>query len=234
MKTLFERSYNKFHLPMISTQSTVRRFENHGNSKNETIAQIDFQIPETCGLNNRRESRLIGGKTTEFNEYPWAVALLYKGHYFCGGTLINERYVLTAAHCIRGANKNNIKVLVGEHIRSFPIETKTKYYDVVYIVYHHLFNKTTYNNDIGLVKIKGKITFMWYARPACLPMPKLHFTFDLNNLINLINWDEWVPESRVLKLNDQNITRQRDLQKAHEASLTLMKFICRNIKMCND
>ncbi|KAL7642446.1 UNVERIFIED_CONTAM: hypothetical protein RMT77_007007 [Armadillidium vulgare] len=33
------------------------------------------------------------------------------------------------------------------------------------------------------------------------------------------NWDEWVPESRVLKLNDQNITRQRDLQKAHEASL---------------
>lgn len=34
------------------------------------------------------------------------------------------------------------------------------------------------------------------------------------------NWDEWVPESRVLKLNDANINRQKDLQKAHEASLT--------------
>lgn len=33
------------------------------------------------------------------------------------------------------------------------------------------------------------------------------------------NWDEWVPESRVLKLNDANINRQKDLQKAHEASL---------------
>ncbi|XP_076064057.1 mortality factor 4-like isoform X2 [Oratosquilla oratoria] len=33
------------------------------------------------------------------------------------------------------------------------------------------------------------------------------------------NWDEWVPESRVLKLNDANIQRQKDLQKAHEASL---------------
>lgn len=33
------------------------------------------------------------------------------------------------------------------------------------------------------------------------------------------NWDEWVPESRVLKLNDANISRQKDLQKAHEASL---------------
>ncbi|XP_071538568.1 mortality factor 4-like protein 1 isoform X2 [Panulirus ornatus] len=35
------------------------------------------------------------------------------------------------------------------------------------------------------------------------------------------NWDEWVPESRVLKLNDANISRQKDLQKAHEASLVL-------------
>lgn len=33
------------------------------------------------------------------------------------------------------------------------------------------------------------------------------------------NWDEWVPESRVLKLNDANISRQKDLQKAHETSL---------------
>ncbi|MCL4128242.1 UNVERIFIED_CONTAM: hypothetical protein GTU68_019320, partial [Idotea baltica] len=33
------------------------------------------------------------------------------------------------------------------------------------------------------------------------------------------NWDEWVPESRVLKVNDQNFQRQKDLQKAHEASL---------------
>ena len=33
------------------------------------------------------------------------------------------------------------------------------------------------------------------------------------------SWDEWVPESRVLKLNDQNIQRQKDLQKAHEASV---------------
>nr|XP_053648113.1 mortality factor 4-like protein 1 [Cherax quadricarinatus] len=33
------------------------------------------------------------------------------------------------------------------------------------------------------------------------------------------NWDEWVPESRVLKLSDANLNRQKDLQKAHEASL---------------
>uniref|UniRef100_A0A2P2I5W6 Mortality factor 4-like protein 1 n=1 Tax=Hirondellea gigas TaxID=1518452 RepID=A0A2P2I5W6_9CRUS len=38
------------------------------------------------------------------------------------------------------------------------------------------------------------------------------------------NWDEWVTESRVLKLNDANMTRQKDLQKAHEASLKQKKM----------
>ena len=52
--------------------------------------------------------------------------------------------------------------------------------------------------------------------------------YDLSSFIILIfylfsplsvSWDEWVTESRVLKLNDANIIRQKDLQKAHEASL---------------
>ncbi|MCL4149713.1 UNVERIFIED_CONTAM: hypothetical protein GTU68_017321, partial [Idotea baltica] len=132
-----------------------------------------------CGLVNRKGPRLIGGKTTEFNEYPWVVALLYKGHYFCAGTLINEKYVLTAAHCIRGVNTTKMKALLGEHVRSFPLETNTVYYDVVYTVYHHLFNPASFNNDIGLVKLSPKVPFKWYSRPACLPMPKLDYVGEL-------------------------------------------------------
>ncbi|XP_014210709.1 mortality factor 4-like protein 1 isoform X2 [Copidosoma floridanum] len=37
------------------------------------------------------------------------------------------------------------------------------------------------------------------------------------------NWDEWVPESRVLKYNDGNVQRQKDVQKAHETQLIAQK-----------
>ncbi|ROT85320.1 Complement factor D [Penaeus vannamei] len=97
--------------------------------------------------------RLVGGSWSEINEYPWMVALMYKGHFYCGGTLISDRYVLTAAHCIEGVNVNNLRVMVGDHVRSFPIETKSRDYQAVYSVYHHEFNRSTYNHDIGLVKL---------------------------------------------------------------------------------
>ncbi|KAK6627836.1 hypothetical protein RUM44_010315 [Polyplax serrata] len=53
----------------------------------------------SCGI-NRHWTRIIGGWMAEVNEYPWMVALTKRNRFFCGGTLINDRYVTTAAHYI--------------------------------------------------------------------------------------------------------------------------------------
>ena len=49
--------------------------------------------------------RIIGGFDTKIKNYPWMVAIHFNKTNWveawgCGGSLINERYVLTAAHCI--------------------------------------------------------------------------------------------------------------------------------------
>lgn len=46
--------------------------------------------------------RIVGGDLAEQNEFPWMVALSRKGKFYCGATLITQRHLLTAAHCVEG------------------------------------------------------------------------------------------------------------------------------------
>lgn len=46
--------------------------------------------------------RIVGGQETKANEYPWMILLEYGVSFYCGGSLICNKYVLTTAHCLTG------------------------------------------------------------------------------------------------------------------------------------
>ena len=54
-----------------------------------------------CGERRPGETKIVGGKQTEIGEYPWMAALMYNSFHFCGGSLVNDRWVVTAAHCVK-------------------------------------------------------------------------------------------------------------------------------------
>lgn len=58
-----------------------------------------LSLPTECG---RRGTvlRVVGGQDANLHEWPWMTLLVLPGGGLCGGTLINDRFVLTAAHCI--------------------------------------------------------------------------------------------------------------------------------------
>ena len=43
---------------------------------------------------------ILGGKNADKNEYPWLVMLKYNGGFRCSGSIISEKTILTAAHCV--------------------------------------------------------------------------------------------------------------------------------------
>ena len=56
-----------------------------------------------CGLPATSQGRIVGGEEAAPHSYPWMAALFIDDQWFCGGTLISDEWVLTAAHCAQGA-----------------------------------------------------------------------------------------------------------------------------------
>ncbi|XP_063546469.1 trypsin-like isoform X1 [Cydia strobilella] len=108
-----------------------------------------------CGVPTR--SRIVGGYETKVLELPWMAALMYNGRFYCGGSLINDFYILTAAHCTSGFRKERITVRLLEHDRSMPNETKTIDRGVQAIIRHLRYNPGTYDNDIALLKLDQRV-----------------------------------------------------------------------------
>ena len=60
-------------------------------------------------------------------------------------------------------------IRIGDHDRSSTTEAKTQDFKVEQITKHSGYSTTNFNNDIGLVKIKGVIKFQGSMRPVCMP-----------------------------------------------------------------
>ena len=74
-----------------------------------------------CVQKNSKENiltKIIDGTETAINEYPWIVSLQLANYHFCGGSLISENWVLTAAHCVDFPSEKFIErltLIIGDH-----------------------------------------------------------------------------------------------------------------------
>ncbi|TMW44604.1 hypothetical protein DOY81_010316 [Sarcophaga bullata] len=87
----------------------------------------------------------------------------------CGGSIINARTVVTAAHCLAHTSPSYLKVHVGENSR---LVVEGAEYDVAAIHYHEKWNSLTQDYDVGLVRIEGSFIFGNTVQPISLAGPK--------------------------------------------------------------
>uniref|UniRef100_A0A672Q4Y6 Peptidase S1 domain-containing protein n=1 Tax=Sinocyclocheilus grahami TaxID=75366 RepID=A0A672Q4Y6_SINGR len=114
-------------------------------------------------------TRIVGGVNTPDGSWPWQVSMhspLYGGH-FCGGSLINNEWVLTAAHCLPDVSASSLHVYLGRRTQQ-GVNTNEISRNVRTIIVHSSYNSNTNNNDIALLRLSSTVTFNNYIRPVCL------------------------------------------------------------------
>lgn len=139
----------------------------------ESISTYRCNMNETivCGCSRRPEVRLKinGGHSALFNNWDWIVSIRNLKDHFCGGSVLNEWYIITASHCFEnGTNiKSRIRICAGTFRLSDPCHQSRRMHSVIR---HPLYNKTTFENDIALVRLATPLDFSDSSiTPICLP-----------------------------------------------------------------
>ncbi|XP_031788471.1 chymotrypsin-2-like [Nasonia vitripennis] len=109
--------------------------------------------------------RIVGGQDAPDGKYPYQVSLRAPSH-FCGGSILNSRWILTAAHCVIGRSGNAVTVVAGTHLLNCGAEQTFK---SEYITWHEKYNGGLFINDVGLIRVDRDIEFNEKVQPIPLP-----------------------------------------------------------------
>lgn len=174
------------------TTTSTGNLENHPN--------IGLLRRDTCGVDF--SERIVGGEEAKIKEYPWLALLQYQTNrgrqFLCGGALINDKYILTAAHCVKGiGNTRLVGIRLGEHnidtdpdcqptddgqICANPVQD----FNIAEVIAHPQYRPESRDklHDIALIRLDRVAPSSDSILPICLPAGQaLTKRYDGNRLI---------------------------------------------------
>merc|ERR1712002_728912 len=170
---------------MFPIENSLDKTMTRRNLKRNSIIPSHYNLEEECGIEGPpSKTKIVGGDEAVEHQFPWIVALFIDHAWFCGGALISEKWVLTAAHCVDGANY--FEVMAGAH----NVRASSEDHRIVITSYkgftHEAWDRYTLKNDIAMIELPEAVQFNDYIKPTCLP--EASNTADVGDLLSVIGW----------------------------------------------
>ncbi|XP_037679147.1 serine protease 38-like [Choloepus didactylus] len=128
------------------------------------------------------QGKVLGGSPAPEMKWPWQVSVHYGGIHICGGSILNEYWILSAAHCFdKDKAMGAYDMYVG--LIDLGVATQhTQWFEVNRVILHPTYKLYhPIGGDVALVQLKSRIVFSESVLPICLAPPNV-------NLQNLTCW----------------------------------------------
>ncbi|XP_026931442.1 trypsin-2 isoform X1 [Acinonyx jubatus] len=135
--------------------------EKHSVDEKTTFRPVSHRVQFAFPTDD--DDKIVGGFTCEENSIPYQVSL-NSGYHFCGGSLISDQWVVSAAHCY----KSRIQVRLGEHNIEV-LEGDEQFINSAKVIRHPRFNSWTLDYDIMLIKLSSPAALT--ARVSTISLP---------------------------------------------------------------
>ncbi|XP_013881734.1 serine protease 27 [Austrofundulus limnaeus] len=112
-------------------------------------------------------TRIIGGTDAKPGSWPWQIALKESDFFFCGGSVITNEWILTAAHCFQNYDLSKITVHLGVNNLTGPNPNEVIRM-ISQVVVHPAYNNVNFDNDMCLLKLSAPVNFTKSISPVCL------------------------------------------------------------------
>jgi len=131
--------------------------------------------------------RIIGGSEVSITDFPWQVSLNNERGHFCGGTIIDRRRILTAAHCVNRNRNPDYPRYVWVRVGSTNRVSGGSLRAVQKIIIHEKYDASiSQDHNIAVLVLKYPLLYTKSIQP--IELPQNHYRIPVNTTVYISGW----------------------------------------------
>ncbi|XP_051273775.1 serine protease 27 [Dicentrarchus labrax] len=133
------------------------------------VTGILASYAQECGRPPLQENRIVGGMDAIDGAWPWQVDIQKDAVHICGGSIITENWVLSAAHCFPNPSDVGSYTIYAGRYQLNGINMQQSAHRVNQVVVPYGYVEPHSGKDLALVQLSTPVTWSDYVSPVCLP-----------------------------------------------------------------